>query len=166
MVFQKIGLAFLYVATTLQLGGLPFVAGCSLLSSDRPASLAIQQITVDVVAQANNDTPIALDFVLVRTKELALSVNTLSAKSWFADKHQWLIDHSGQVDAWSYELVPGQHINIDTTPFDGERASALFVFANYQLPGAFRLRLENKRKVVLRLDKARMVLTGATAVSD
>jgi type VI secretion system protein len=114
------------------------IAGCSAsLPRVKVDSLAIQ-----VVAQANLDTPIAVDAVLVRNPQLLDTLLGLPSAKWFAQREQLRRDYPKDLSVISYELVPGQQISESTFAFDGQRAAGVLVFADYQTAGAHRVRLD------------------------
>ncbi|SIO58914.1 type VI secretion system protein [Paraburkholderia phenazinium] len=114
------------------------VAGCSAsLPRVKVDSLAIQ-----VAAQANLDTPIAVDAVLVRNPQLLDTLLGLPSAKWFAQREQLRRDYPKDLSVVSYELVPGQQIADSKFAFDGQRAAGVLVFADYQTVGAHRVRLD------------------------
>jgi type VI secretion system protein len=114
------------------------VAGCSAsLPRVKVDSLAIQ-----VAAQANLDTPIAVDAVLVRNPQLLETLLGLPSAKWFAEREQLRRDYPKDLSVVSYELVPGQQISDPAFTFDGQRAAGVLVFADYQTAGAHRVRLD------------------------
>jgi type VI secretion system protein len=115
-----------------------FLAGCS-------ASLPrvkIDTLAISVAAQANLDTPIAVDAVLVRNPQLFDILLGLPAAKWFAQRDQLRRDYPKDLNVLSYEVVPGQQIVAAPFQFDGQRAAGVLVFADYQTPGAHRVRLD------------------------
>lgn len=114
------------------------VVGCSAsLPRVKVESLAIQ-----VAAQANLDTPIAVDAVLVRNPQLLDTLLGLPSAKWFAQREQLRRDYPKDLTIISYELVPGQQISDSKFAFDGQRAAGVLVFADYQTTGAHRVRLD------------------------
>jgi type VI secretion system protein len=114
------------------------VAGCS-------ASLPrvkVDSLSIQVAAQANLDTPIAVDAVLVRNPQLLETLLGLPSAKWFAQREQLRRDYPKDLSVISYELVPGQQISDSKFSFDGQRAAGVLVFADYQTTGAHRVRLD------------------------
>ncbi|MGA7782871.1 MAG: hypothetical protein WCA85_34900 [Paraburkholderia sp.] len=114
------------------------VAGCS-------ASLPrvkVDSLAIAVTAQANLDTPIAVDAVLVRNPQLLDTLLGLPSAKWFAQRDQLRRDYPKDLSVISYELVPGQQISDSPFAFDGQRAAGVLVFADYQTAGAHRVRLD------------------------
>jgi type VI secretion system protein len=122
----------------LVLLALPGLAGCS-------ASLPrvqVNTLAIAVSAEANLDTPVAVDAVLVRNPQLLDALLSLPSGKWFAQRDQWRRDHPDDIAVVSYELVPGQQLAAAPFPFGGKRGAGVVVFADYQTPGAHRVRLD------------------------
>ncbi|WP_447843456.1 type VI secretion protein [Pseudomonas aeruginosa] len=136
------------------------LAGCSYFFAPR---VELQRLTLDVAARANDDSPIAVDFVAVKDAELFKELAGLPASQWFANREQYRRDYRQQFAVWSLELVPGQFIESESFPLRGDRATGLLVFAGYNTPGAHRLRLDQQQRVWLRLDTREMRLVNDPA---
>ncbi len=61
------------------------LAGCSYFFAPR---VELQRLTLDVAARANDDSPIAVDFVAVKDAELFKELAGLPASQWFANREQ------------------------------------------------------------------------------
>ncbi|WKE64478.1 type VI secretion protein [Gallaecimonas kandeliae] len=122
--------------------------GCSMFSPSTPLST----ISLDVVPKANNDSPVAVDILVVADSDLLKTLLALPAAKWFEQRAQFLRDYPQQLHSWSYELVPGQRLVVDPVPFEGDEAVGVLVYADYQTPGAHRLRLEGLEDAKLRLE--------------
>lgn len=122
-----------------RLAGLAFLGlvGCSSLPRVQVDTLAIA-----VSAQANLDAPVAVDAVLVRNPQLLDALLSLPSGKWFLQRDQWRRDHPDDIIVVSYEVVPGQQIAAAPFPFGGKRGAGVVVFADYQTPGAHRVRLD------------------------
>ncbi|WP_210774303.1 type VI secretion protein [Pseudomonas aeruginosa] len=136
------------------------LAGCSYFFAPR---VELQRLTLDVAARANDDSPIAVDFVAVKDAELFKELAGLPASQWFANREQYRRDYRQQFAVWSLELVPGQFIESESFPLRGDRATGLLVFAGYNTLGAHRLRLDQQQRVWLRLDTREMRLVNDPA---
>jgi type VI secretion system protein len=114
------------------------VAGCS----SSPPRVGVASLEINVTAQANLDTPIAVDAVLVGNPQLLDMLLGLPSAKWFAQREQLRRDHPKDLNVVSYEVVPGQMIPAAPFAFKGQRAAGVLVFADYQTPGAHRVRLD------------------------
>ncbi|MFP6562201.1 hypothetical protein WJ542_28455 [Paraburkholderia sp. B3] len=114
------------------------LAGCS---ASLP-KVEVDTLAIAVSTQANLDTPIAVDAVLVRNPQLLDALLGLPSSKWFAQRDQWRRDHPDDLAVVSYEVVPGQQIAATPFAFGGKRGAGVVVFANYQTPGAHRVRLD------------------------
>ncbi|MHA6194621.1 type VI secretion protein [Pseudomonas wadenswilerensis] len=130
------------------------IAGCSLFGS----KVSVDGVTLDVALRANDDSPIAVDFIAVNDVDLLAKLSGLTAKQWFATRDQYQRDFRQYLHVWGLELVPGQLIESSTFPLDGKPSVGLLAFANYQSPGVHRLRLEDQRSIRLKFDAREMTL--------
>ncbi|PTS84374.1 type VI secretion protein [Pseudomonas sp. HMWF032] len=134
--------------------GLMLLGGCSF----RSERVGLSSLTLDVAERANNDTPIAVDFVAIRDPALLKLLSGITASQWFSEREQYQRDYRQLFSVWSLELVPGQFRDVREFPFSGDKASGLLVFAGYNTPGAHRLRLNESGRVWLRFDSREMRL--------
>lgn len=108
-------------------------------------------IGFDVTSQANQNTPIGLDLVIVYDDKLVAQVLKLPAKDWFEKRYQLKLDNPAALHTWQWELVPGQVVPFFTLPSESRRAKAVVVFANYRTPGTHRVRLDPFEGIIIRL---------------
>jgi len=133
------------------------VSGCSFFGP----RVGLDEVTLDVAARANDDTPIAVDFVAVKDADLLKQLTAMSARQWFSEREQFQRDYRQQLAVWGLELVPGQFIAPQRFPLGGEQAAGLLVFASYNTPGAHRLRLDDQRRAWLKFNSREMSLVNA-----
>ncbi|MEO2218708.1 hypothetical protein ABGV49_16730 [Chromobacterium vaccinii] len=134
------------------------LGACSVLGWG--PSVKLQSVTLDVVKQANDDTPLAVDFVAVKDAELLKVLLGLPAAKWFEQREQFRRDYPEGLKVWSLELAPGQHFETDQIPIRGESAAGLLVYAGYATPGVHRLNLDARKAAWLRLESKDMQLLG------
>lgn len=134
------------------------VQACTFWRHFRSPEVKCGQVEIDASPDANDDAPVALDFVVARDEEQQRLLAGRSAADWFASREQWMAEHGKDAAVWRYEVVPGQHLVIDPAPFCGTHGLALFAFASYIQAGAHRLRLDGFDAVVLKLEGARVRL--------
>ncbi|MEQ5843486.1 hypothetical protein N0A02_28930 [Paraburkholderia acidicola] len=134
---------------------------CVLGCSASLPRVKIDSLAIEVVAQANLDTPIAVDAVLVRNPQLLDTILGLPSAKWFAQRGQLRRDYPKDLSVVSYELVPGQRISDSKFAFDGQRAAGVLIFADYQTAGAHRVRLDGgPSKPLLKLGEQDLQLIG------
>ena len=115
-----------------------------VVSSRKTAKFTIE---INVSQNANQNSPIPVDFVMVLDKKLTAEIAKLSAKDWFERRVQIQRDVPNKVQVVSWEWVPGQHvgpISIDVAP----KAKAGFLFANYLNGGEHRAYVDVRIPVV------------------
>ncbi len=79
------------------------LTGCSLFAP----SVDLDSLTLDVAAGANDDTPIAVDFIAVNDPDLLKQLSGITASQWFAEREQFQRDYRQLMSVWGLELVPG-----------------------------------------------------------
>ncbi|HWV11046.1 MAG TPA: type VI secretion protein [Pseudomonas sp.] len=126
----------------------------------RSPRVELDRLILDVTPRANNDSPIAVDFIAVKDADLLKLLAAIPARQWFAEREQYQRDYRELMSIWSLELVPGQFMESDDFPLGGEAAAGLLVFAGYNTPGVHRLRLGEQHKVWLRFESRDMRLLG------
>lgn len=125
-------------ARALVAASLLAMAACS----DSP-DLTLDTLQLSADPQANDNSPIAVDLVLVHQQDLVDQILALTAKDWFAKRQQFEADHPRGLTVMSWEIVPGQTL---TAPITGESAAwAGIVFTKYRTPGPHRLRVDPPR---------------------
>ncbi|WP_440974602.1 type VI secretion protein [Pseudomonas koreensis] len=135
---------------------LALMTGCSLFGP----KVGLDSLTLDVAPKANDDTPIAVDFIAVNDPDLLKQLSGISASQWFAEREQYQRDYRQLMSVWGVELVPGQFIDRQPFPLGGKKAAGLLVFASYNTPGAHRLRLDDQSEAWLKFDSREMSLVS------
>lgn len=150
---------YVFFPCVIALASVLLMSGCSW----RAPKVEVDSVTLDVAQRANNDTPIAVDFIAVKDPELLKLLSGIPASQWFAERSQYQRDYREQMSIWSLELVPGQFLTNDDFPLGGQKAAGLLVFAGYNTPGVHRLRLGDTSDVWLRFESRDMRLLGDEA---
>lgn len=104
--------------------------------------VAFNDVVIETVPDANDNTPVAVDIVAVADSALLPTVQTLSAAQWFNAKSQLLRDSPDGLHIWSLELVPGSRFVTKNSPLHGVKAETTLVFSRYISAGEHRLRLD------------------------
>jgi type VI secretion system protein len=128
------------------------LCGCSA----NPRSFFGGEIELEIYtdAQLNQDSPVAVELIVVRDEKLLEKLLELKAQQWFEQREQFQRDHPGtkSFSSWYWELVPGQPLLTQKLEFDSG-ARAVVVFANYFSEGQHRVRAEAHQNLVIRLGK-------------
>jgi type VI secretion system protein len=124
--------------------------GCGIFGSNGE-KVSWSQMTLTASDDLNNNAPVAVDVVLVTDRTLLERIADLPASKWFSVRADLAATFPQGVRYRSWEMVPGQRLNVPGDTFAGPRVAAAFVFANYQGPGAHRVRIDtfSGRMVVL-----------------
>lgn len=114
--------------------------------------VSTERFAITAQRDANDQSPVPLDMVLVRDPALVDVLNGMTARVWFETRDQIARDNPTGFEVVTWEVVPGQHL--DTAfPFRNNKGIALFVFANYLSPGAHRVRVDPLERFTLLLGK-------------
>lgn len=125
-----------YVRVCALLAVLLLLVSCSAGRKVRSAFGGTLPIEVTVVPEANDDSPIAVDLLLVYDGRLVDELLKMPAAEWFAKKEQYVADHPAVV-VQSWEWVPGQSVD----PFKVQYRSGarnVVLFADYHNEGDHR----------------------------
>jgi hypothetical protein len=120
------------------------LTGCSLVHPVRlihPQKALVFQVNVE--PDANQDSVVPFDVVVVRDKDLLKEITKLDATTWFSAKGRckYRGDAKAKVQFYSWEFVPKQTFVIEV-PADG--AKAILGFARYSVPGEHRVSFATK----------------------
>lgn len=108
-------------------------------------------LQVAISPAANQNSPVAVDVLLIRDKSFLKAAQGMSASDWFTKKLQLQRQNPKAVEVKSWEWVPGQVVKpIDfVVPVDTQGA---VMFANYASAGPHSAPLPTSGKVVISLD--------------
>ncbi|MCY0388385.1 hypothetical protein OVY01_14295 [Robbsia sp. Bb-Pol-6] len=102
-----------------------------------------REVTLIAAADANRNSPVAVDLVLVSDAKALDGIMTLSAAQWFATRGDLLATFPDGIRCRGWEIVPGQTItSVERVLPSGKRIVAALVFARYESAGAHRARLD------------------------
>ena len=128
--------------------------GSAPQTDPRLGSVATQVIEIQVSPKANNDSPVAVDAVLVYDATLYDQLLQLPAREWFAKVEQYRLDYPRGFDVWRWEVVPGQVVQPQLLPDTVVQAIGMIVFADYFAPGDHRAAVGSTRGIrIYLLDK-------------
>jgi type VI secretion system protein len=111
------------------------------IDKPRPSAPAWQTVTLTASADANQNSPVAIDLVFVRDAALAQTLTATPAAKWFATRADTLRAFPDTLGVVSLEVVPGQTLRLTDAATIGQRALVILAFANYPPPGEHRERL-------------------------
>lgn len=80
---------------------------------------------------ANQNTPIAVDLVVVYDAKLLDKLEAMNAETWFQKRTQFLADNADSMEAWSWEWVPGQDVQPLSVSYRAG-AQQFVVYADYE----------------------------------
>lgn|GEM_PF-5781202 len=121
-----------------------------------------------VVPDANADSVIPFDVVVVRDKSMLKQISKMDAAAWFGEKGRCTYrgGPKGKVEFHSWEFVPGQSFTLRISV--PANTNAVLAFANYKSPAPHRVGLSNSgtQKVLLDNDGVTVVGKGDNHDSD
>jgi type VI secretion system protein len=135
------------VPTASLLAAILILTGCM-----KPGLRPHVTLAVNIAPDANQNQPIAFDFVEINDKDLAKDVSKLTAADWFQKRNQIEEDfpksHALSVRSW--EWIPGQVVPDIEIPMRRPPRSIL-VFANYATPGPHRAAIDPSKRESIQL---------------
>jgi type VI secretion system protein len=123
-----------------------------------PPKIITRNVDIQVSPKANRDAAVALDIVYVFDQQLLTQLQGLGAKDWFRQRGELVTLYPTGIAVSSYEVVPGQIVPIEKVPDHNTSAIGVFAFANYQVEGAHRARLDSFKNATIRLDENDLVI--------
>jgi type VI secretion system protein len=118
------------------------LAGCGMFGGPKAVRPDWKTLHIVTATDANNNSPLAIDLVLITDRALVDGVSALSAAQYFAARDDMRRSQPGALVVQSLELTPGQSFEVDPKPFRAQKGWAALMFANYGTPGAHRYRLQ------------------------
>ena len=131
------------------------LAGCALpgFLTFKGTKLGWSEVTLSAAPDANQNSPIAVDVVLVFEDDMLERLAELPATKWFGVRADLRKTFPKGLSYRTWELVPGQTIPVPGDSFGSPRVVGVLIYADYATPGAHRLRLETlKGALVVRFD--------------
>lgn len=113
------------------------LCGCSsILKPVRKVSHLSGEVSIDVTidADANQNTPVAVDILAVTDAKTLKDISAMSAQAWFQKRANYVRLHPSQLHVYSWEWVPGQEVAPLKIP-QAALASGIILFAAYASPG-------------------------------
>jgi type VI secretion system protein len=146
-IVKPAGAGFLLVSLVLALSCGAAAATRSLFGGRLPFQVAI-------ASDANNDSAVAVDVVVVYDAKLADELLKVRAADWFDPKQktQFLKDHARQIKVQGWEWVPAQRVGDLSVPYEAG-ARKVIVFADYLTEGDHRAAVDPQQRFKLVLGK-------------
>lgn len=104
------------------------LAGCSMLGGGVP-KVKLGDVRVLAAADANRNSPVVFEVVLVSDQALEQRLMA-STDKWFASAAALGTSYPESLRVYHCELTPGQELSLSSKLFEGQRAHAVFVFAD------------------------------------
>ena len=146
------------------------LAACSspkrLFNALVPTGNYLTWSSVTLVAQedANLNSALAVDVVMLHDEETLGLVQNLSAAKWFATRDDLLKTFPQSLSIQSVELVPGQTLPLQNTMFAQKRQVATLIFANFLTPGEHRMRVDSLQgQLLVQLNNRAFTVTTVNA---
>jgi type VI secretion system protein len=128
------------------------LAGCAMLGYSG-TRVDWSEVTLSAAPGANQNSPVAVDVVMVLDEAMLGRLAELPASKWFGARADLQKTFPQSLSYRSWELVPGQTLRVPGATFGSPRVAGVFIFANYATPGAHRLRVEDlKGAIAARFD--------------
>src|SRR5271156_3495695 len=129
----RVHLAYLTLLAALALTGCLLKKQPGKARFGQPRTVALQ---INVAANANDNSVVPFDAVVIRDKKLLQQISQMDAAAWFRAKGRcnYRDGAKAKVEFHSWEFVPGQTFRIDV-PAPGS-VKGILGFADYATPGA------------------------------
>ncbi len=111
--------------------------------------LSWSSVTLVADDDANLNSAVAVDVVMLHDEDTLGLVQNLPAAKWFATKDDLLKTFPKGLSYQTAELVPEQTLQIKQEMFLQKRQVATIVFANYLTPGEHRVRVDQLKGQLL-----------------
>lgn len=128
------------------------LVSCGLPSRTRSMFGGSLPVEITVAPDVNLQSPIAVDLIVVYQQPLIDELRELTARQWFARREDLSRDYPGGFDAWSYEWVPSQCVELPALQYS-VGAKAVVVYADYLTPGSHRVVLDAHQPFRLALER-------------
>ncbi len=131
--------------------------GCT---PDPVPEVFVNTIHVEVTSGANQNTAVAVDFVVVYETALLETMAKLSAGTYFAQKDQLRRDNPQGIQVMDWEVIPGQVVAPREVVFSQPIPLGGIFFANYLSPGDHRIRIGPQTEVKVLLGPDDFSISG------
>lgn len=130
-----------FVLLSVLLGALAGCGATRALFGPSMASPSWKSLTLRAADDANSNSAVAVDVVLVKDQAVLDSLLAMPASKWFASRAELQRTFPEALTVYPYELVPAQTIKLNDKKWSDQKAWAALVFAGYANAGEHRARL-------------------------
>lgn len=130
---------------------LSVAAGCSFPTKVRSMFGGELPFFVTVAPDANENSAVAVDVVVVYNKMVLDQLMKLKASEWFAGKSQFLNDHRDDIAVRGWEWIPNQVVPQQSIEYRAG-AQKVVLFADYASDGVHRAAIDPQQSFHLVLD--------------
>jgi type VI secretion system protein len=147
---RSIRLGAVALALALQVLALA-TTGCGLIAKTRRLTGGRLPVQIALSDQLNQNSPVAVDLVVVYDKKFLARLEELSARDWFEKRDQFLRDYPDAFESWLWEWTPDQEAQ--SRELDVKiGAKGGVVFADYFSPGQHRAFFNPHKPIRLSLE--------------
>lgn len=150
----------LLLTLLLAFGALGAVSSCGVATKVRSAFGGELPFTVTVAPDANENSAVAVDLLVVYDTKVLDQLMKLRASEWFARKQQFLNDYSNEVTVRGWEWVPSQVVDEQSVPYRSG-ARKVVLFADYHTEGDHRASIDPQQSFHLVLGPLDMAVEAA-----
>lgn len=109
-------------------------------------------LEVTISPAANENSPVAVDVLLIKDKTLLKTIQGMTAGEWFSRKAQMRPRMPKALEMQQWEWVPGQQIRIEPLPV-GSDVKGVVLFAKYATPGPHIALIPSRGRVCVSLNE-------------
>lgn len=157
------GILSLYILGGCSGVNLPFLNGSGSLadrggstainSVPRGPAIEIQDITIVADQDANDNSAVPVEYVVVYDQAVLVKLLSMPARQYFLQERQLKNDYPNILEAWRWEVTPGQALLGQPAKHTGDDPIGAVVFADYTSPGDHRVRVGAGEQVRIELKK-------------
>lgn len=143
--------AHCYIALSACVAAVLCSTGCGVVSRTKQLFGGTLPIQVTVAANVNQESPVAVDLLVVYNKKLLDKMFEIPASDWFAGgRDQFQRDYPKAFQLHSWEWIPGQRVELEPIRIKSG-AKAGIIFADYFSDGAHRARFDPRKPLRIEL---------------
>lgn len=133
------------------------LTSCGLVKRTKSLFGGNTSIQVSIAEDVNQNSPVAVDLIVVYNKKILDKLLEKSAREWFAGRDQFERDFPKGFQFKSWEWVPGQEVEQIEMPIKSGAKTAV-VFADYFTAGQHRAVVDPRKPLRLRFEATGFVV--------